>query len=266
MDPNNEKTIESFVNSFERVNELISEQNPDCLIAPMFGAVPFIDVLNIINDEFPNGIVEYVPASNKVYRLREVLRGTFLNLIEAYTPNGGKFLSIDEVISGNSLTRVYKQFDAARTNYANKKTKELFGEDVDFTKNNVKNFRNDVISSIEYKTIGLVDSRMERQNKSKEKSYLQLVEVGVVLPVNVDCIVTMDRIDFFPAKYKTSYDAQNKLVFLPVVDDFSISTNYVDFLDYVAGILGKDPETITMRNIVKIRNSYRFVPEHLRQL
>ena len=266
MDPKNEKTIESFIRSFEKVNDLIREEKPDCLVAPMFGAVPFIDILNIIDDEFPNDFVEYVPASNKVYKVRDVLRGAFLNLIKAYAPNGGSFLSIDEVVSGNSLTRVYKQFNAARMDYANKKTKEIFGNETDFTKENVRKFRDELVDSISYKSIGIVDSKLERLNKVKHETYLDLLKEGVVLPVKVDCIVTMDRMDFFPAKYKIAYNDQDQAVFLPVVSDFQISPVYVDFLAQVAGILGKDPQSVTMRNMVKIRNSYHLVPEDLRKL
>ena len=108
MDPNNNHTIEAFVKSFEEVVNVIRNRNPDCITVPMFGAVPFVDILNIIDEQFPNEKVEYVPASNKVHRVRDVLRGVFGNLINEYTPNGGSFLSIDEVVSGNSFVRVYK--------------------------------------------------------------------------------------------------------------------------------------------------------------
>ena len=54
MDPNNYKVIENFVRSFEKTSDIIKKKDPDCIVAPMFGAVPFIDVLNIIDDEFPN--------------------------------------------------------------------------------------------------------------------------------------------------------------------------------------------------------------------
>ena len=76
MDPNDRKTIESFVKSFEEVSVKIHDSNPDCIIAPMFGAVPFIDILNILDENFPNDRVEYVPASNKVHKLRESSEGS----------------------------------------------------------------------------------------------------------------------------------------------------------------------------------------------
>jgi len=266
MDPNNNKTIESFVKGFEEVAEIIKDRNPDLIIAPMFGAVPFIDILNIVDDEFPNNKVEYVPASNKVHRLRDVLRGVFKNLINAYTPVGGSFLSIDEVVSGNSLVRVFKQFDAARMQYANEKTKEMYGENADFRDGNVCSFKDSILNSINYNSIGIVDSKMKRLGKKMNGEYNALVENEIVIPVDVDCIVTMDKTDFFPARYKTDVDSENNTIYLPVVGGFDVSSHYVDFLKEVAEIVGKDPNSVTVSNLGKIRSSYIWVPEELRKV
>jgi len=267
MDPNNYKTIENFVKGFEKVDEIIKERNPDCIIAPMFGAIPFIDVLNIINEEFPNEKVEYVPASNKIYRVKDVLRGAFENLISKhYSEDGTDFLSLDEIVSGNSLVRVQKQFEAAKQDYANKKTIEFFGDETDFTLPNIKAFRDLRLNLIRYNTVGIVDSKMKRFSRSKNKSYHELLGRGIVIPIEIDNIVTMDRTDYFPAKYKQTKDSEGKNLYLPVVDEFRIENNYVDFLTTVSEILGKDSSNVTVRNIGKIRDSYKLVPENLRKI
>ncbi|MFH1972580.1 MAG: hypothetical protein ABIJ18_03835 [archaeon] len=266
MDPNNYDTIEDFVRALERANQIIEDQKPDCIIAPMFGSVPFIDVMNVINDNFPNEKVQYVPASNKVHRLREVLRSVFENVINNVAPHGGSFLSIDEVISGNSLKRVYKQFDAARTNYANIKTKEFFGPSVDFREENVQAYRDAIKDSISYKTIGIVDSKLQREGKELNETYQSLLEQKIVIPIETTQIVTMDRVGFFPAKYRMDKDSEGKRVYLPVVDEFNISQEYIDFLHVVSEILGKNRDSVTVRNMGKIRDSYRLVPEELRKL
>lgn len=260
------KTLESFVRSFERADEIIKEKNPDCIIAPMFGAVPFIDILNIINDEFPNEKVEYIPASNRVYRLRETLRSAFKKLIEAYTPNGGSFLSIDEVVSGNSLQRVYKQFEAARLEYANDRTIRTYGQTTDFRLEFIKDFRDEIVKSIRYNSIGIVDPKMDRQKKKKSPVYEKLVEEGIAIPVLTRGIITMDNTDFFPAKYKISRTNEGNIVNLPVVENFEISKVYIDFLKQVAEVVGKDPNSITVANIGKISESYKWVPEELRRI
>ena len=256
----------SFVRVFENVSGMIKSKNPNCILAPMFGAVPFIDILNIVDEEFPNEKVEYVPASNKVYRVREVLRSVFFNLIDAYAPNGGQFLSLDEVVSGNSIQRVYKQFEAARINYANKKTVETYGLDTDFKLKQVMDFRDSILNSIIYNSIGIIDPKMERTKKAMNPAYHLLVESGIVIPVKTDGIITMDDTKFFPAKYKTEKDDQGNMAYLPVVQSFDVSSTYIDFLKSVAGILGKDPGDVTLRNMGKIRDSYRWVPENLRKL
>src|SRR3989344_9668874 len=255
MDPKNQKTLESFVMKFEEVAKIIRNKDHDCIIAPMFGAVPFIDILNIIDEEFQNNKVEYIPASNKVYRIREVLREAFQGIIGAYTPNGGSLISLDEVVSGNSLQRIYKQFEAARINYANKKTTETYGIHTDFTLEQVRAFRDSIIKSIRYNSIGIIDPKMNRMKREMNPAYKELVDNGIVVPIKTEGIVTMDNIEFFPAKYKVAKDDQDKILYLPVVDTFNISSTYIDFLKNVAEILGKNPEEVTVRNIGKIRDS-----------
>jgi len=265
MDPNNYNVIEDFVKSLSKANDVITNENPDIIIAPMFGSIPFIDVMNIINSDFPNDKVRYVPASNKVYRLRNVIRAVFKNLIEDETPEGGYFLSIDEVVSGNSLCRVHKQFNAAAMQYANSKILGTYSQNVDFTKENIKNSRDEIYNSIKYKSIGIVDSKLKRKNIPLNDSYKELVEKGVVIQIPTQQIVTMDRPGFFPARYKEVRDSENNTVYLPVVDQFTVSSEYIDFLNRVAEILGK-PSVVTLSNMGNIRNSYKFVPENLRKL
>lgn len=262
MDPNNPTTIEKMVRAFEQVSQTIQEKNPDCIIAPMLGAVPFIDILNIVNDDFPNAKVEYVPASSKLHRLREVLRASFSNLIDAYAPNGGSFLSLDEVVSGNSLVRVYKQFDTARINYATAKTVQTYGKDVNFRDPAVQAYRQGLIEGIKYETIGIVDPKLERKKKTQNREYLALVEQGVVHPIQTDGIVTMDRTDFFPAKYKTRASGQGEL-YLPQIESFEANQEYMAFLRTVAGIVGKDPALVTAHNIGKILEAHKLVPLEL---
>ena len=265
MDPNAYKTIEEMVKAFEVASEIIRKENPDCIIAPMFGAVPFIDILNIIDDEFPNQKVEYIPASSKVHRLREVLRGSFINLIEAYAKHGGKFLSLDEVVSGNSLVRVFKQFDAARRSYANSETVQVYGENTDFRKEEIRAYRDQLLADIQYRTIGIIDPKMERTKKKQNPEYLHLIEQGIVLPVQTKGIVTMDRTAFFPARYRRETDQEGTEVTLPIVDTFSVSSEYIHFFKQVAEIVGKDPTTITVYNMGKISNAHQWVPKELQQ-
>tara|TARA_Y100000031_G_scaffold155442_1_gene206234 strand:+ start:2905 stop:3468 length:564 start_codon:yes stop_codon:yes gene_type:complete len=174
------------------------------------------------------------------------------------------FLSLDEVISGNSLTRVYKAFDAAKNQYANRKTVSAFGTATDFRTSSVRSFRDSIKEGVNYQTIGIVD-----QSKAKRvanRSYQGLLIRGTVIPVDTQCIVTMDRSEFFPAKYKVDKDSEGRQVFLPVVDSFEVHKTYIDFLATISGLVGKDPAKVTVQNMAKIRSSYQRVPEALRSV
>jgi hypothetical protein len=263
MDPNSKAALEDFVHAMEAASSVIRKQQPDVIVAPMFGAVPFIDALNIVDDYFPNEKVIYVPASNKVNKVTDVLRGTFENVIRQHTPNGGLFLSIDEVVSGNSLTRVFKQFSAARMEYANKKTATQYGDRADFTKEHVRAFRDALVNDTHYRSVGIVDSRKTRADAPKNDTYCQLVSDGTVIPIDTLCIITMDRQDFFPARYKEARDIRGRKTYLPIVEGFHVTTPYMDFLRDVADILGKPRSRAQPSNMQKIMDSYENVPSHL---
>ena len=103
MDPNQYKHIEDFVKGMITLSEKLHQFEPDHIIAPMIGAVPFVDVLCIVDEEFENDKVEYVPASNKIKNVKRVLRTWFDNFLEDnYHPGEIKIASLDEVISGSS--------------------------------------------------------------------------------------------------------------------------------------------------------------------
>lgn len=266
MDPNNPGTIESFVRSMEEATHIVRHENPDVIVAPLMGAGPLVDVMNIVDGEFPNERIEYVPASSRLHRARDVMRCAFENIIRAYCPDGGRVLSIDEVVSGSSVLRVFKQFDAARMNYANRKTLELFGEDVDFREDKVRAFRDEVYNSIVYKSLGIVDSKMRRLGKRMITGYDEHVNNGVIIPVDTDQIVTMDRVGFFPVKYKAIRKKGERTIYLPEVEGFDVSREYMDFLLSVAEITGIDPETVTVSNMGKIMLSNRWVPDYLTRI
>ena len=261
MDPKNPKTLESFVRSLETVAGLIKQRNPDVIVAPMMGAIPFIDVLNVVDPNFPNDKVVYVPASNKVHKVEQVMAGAFGNIISALTPDGGSYLAIDEVVSGGSAQNVFKRFGAARSAYSRRKTLDLYGPTANFKDKPVGDHETSVRASIKYNTIGIVDAKA-----TKRSAYQEMVDRGIMLPVPTDCIVTMDRTDFLPFGYKTGHDDQGRLVHLPVVDCFTVSPAYIDFLISVSQVLGTNMQDVTVRNMAKIRDSYKWVPEELRTL
>ena len=251
MDPNALVNIERFVQGMEKVDDIIKEENPDIIIAPMMGANPFIDVLNILNEDFPNHKVEYVPASSRLEDPKKVMRNAFYQIIKEHQEK--KYLSIDEVVSGNSAERVHKQFKAALMQYANEETLRLFGETTDFTKENVRNYRDTIIKEHEYKTIGIEDERILKRKKERNPEYKELLKKGIAIPVPVGTIPTMDRPSLMPWKYEAT---KNKK-FLPKVSKIEYNQEYIAFLKVVAGIAGKNPNEVEIKNIAKIMNAYK---------
>lgn len=93
--------------------------------------------------------------------------------------------------------------------------------------------------------------------------YKKLLEEGKTKAVEVDCIVTMDRIDFFPVTYKR-VDLKEGPVFYPTIEGFNVSPVYINFLKTVAGIVGKNPEEITLKNMAKILDSSKYLSAEFR--
>lgn len=278
VDPNSQKAYDAFARCFEIAAEKIREYEPDVIIAPMRGAVPFIDVLHIIDESFPLDKVEYVSASSVVHRRKEVLKGSFRNIIKASDAGEQtKFLSLDEVISGNSAAIVSKQFDAARWEYANDKARDSLGspeqwksigsDDPGF-KRAIEQHRAETIERMPYVTIGIVDKekRDTIPEDRRTPAYQRMLEKGIVIPIETPSILSMDKIGFFPANYREGTDGEGKPVHLPVVESFHAGPRYLDFLKRIASIVGKDPAKISPCNVGKITDSYKWVPEELRTL
>jgi len=84
----------------------------------------------------------------------------------------------------------------------------------------------------------LEDSKFKRRNQPLNYSYNELISNGTVIPIQTQHIVTMDRPSFFPARYKEVNDSKKNVVYLPIVDQFSVNSEYIDFLNRASDILG----------------------------
>lgn len=268
MDPNANSSIEDFVKGMYEVSSKLHALQPDYIIAPMVGAIPFIDVLCIIDEHFENEKVLYLPASNKIKGVRTVIRNWFGNMLrESYVPGSDlKMVSIDEVISGNSLVRSLKQAEAAIQDVANERMEAQLAQILErkspkeiqaiLSGELRKRLREEIASKISYFPIGIVDEGKRAKKKSANREWLKLVSEGKTDSVSVMCIPTMDRPDFFPITYKP---ISGESLFYPLVETFKVSPEYVTFLQRVAGISGKDPQTVTLMNMSRILESKRYL-------
>jgi len=116
--------LESYVCAMRKASEQIKRENPDFLVAPMLGSVPFIDTLAIVDDEFNSARVVYMPASSRIDNVNHVMESWFYNFLNDVVKSPSKFptiLGIDEVVSGQSVTRCFKMIDSA----SQKKRKDI---------------------------------------------------------------------------------------------------------------------------------------------
>src|SRR3989338_9557832 len=108
----NKKQIISYIDAMIKASEIIKRENPDYLIAPLMGSVPFVDVMNIVSNDFDNSRVFYLPSSSRIHNVNEVIRSWYFNFLKDKTifPEFfPKIMGIDEVVSGHSVIRGFKE-------------------------------------------------------------------------------------------------------------------------------------------------------------
>ena len=269
-DPNSKENLEDFIRGMGEASQVIVDENPDVLIVPMVGSVPFIDVMNIIDDDFPNYKVEYVPASGSIEYLKQVLNQSFDSILEEYSNLSAEYkepkdqketyiLSIDEVISGNSMIRGVKAFNGAKSRHATQRALEHLGmQRRDFANSEeLKNYRNELEEKIKFKSIGIEQTHGENK---KHPNYLSLREEGIIIPVKVNSIVTMDRHDMMPVKYKVSGSPSN-VAYKAELEKIEQTKEYIELLQEVANYVGKGEQSINIRNITRINKGFGRVAD-----
>jgi len=246
-----EDAIKSFARGMKKCAEIIEDFNPDIIISPMMGSVPFMDAFYIVDRNFDPNSVFYMPASSHIFDAKNVIKDWMTNFFSKNIclDEPVKILSIDEVISGGSAVRVN---NAILTGIKKRKAKivqesfsplynfdhresirdviELldtiteykYSEDIFFnllsknygknrfeiSSNEVKRMR-EILNSfldekISFLSIGVEDSKNGKYDfKSRNRSYVALKEEGVVVPVSVDTILTLDNPLYCPLRYQT---------------------------------------------------------------
>ncbi len=109
------ESMDAYVKGLEKASNIFVEQNPDHIIAPMLGSVPFIDVMHIINSDFDVQKVNYMPASSQINEVNKVMNIWMNNFLDdVVSPeNPTKIMGIDEIVSGSSAIRVYRAITGA---------------------------------------------------------------------------------------------------------------------------------------------------------
>ena len=118
--------VSSFGRGLMKTILEIDQYAPDRIMAPMLGAVPLIDGMNVLTANFENAKILYVPASSGILGVENVIPRTVAKALhetlslETILNKPFKAMSIDEVVGGGSAVRVYRGMTKGFRSYADK--------------------------------------------------------------------------------------------------------------------------------------------------
>jgi len=111
----------------------------------------------------------------------------------------------------------------------------------------------------EVKTTGLVHGQYSQTGKPRSSTYLDLVQKGAIIPVEVENLITYDNQDFCPAKYIPAKRAIGK--YYPTIQpNFVITEHYLNLLKLVAAAAGNSGD-VSPKNLDRIREHQKYIPE-----
>ena len=114
----------------------------------------------------------------------------------------------------------------------------------------------EVAAKARYVQIGVEQSTF---TKARNAEYERKRAEGLILPVRVNRIVTMDNPLFCPVRYVPAADASRNL---PVIaNTFNVSQEYMLLLGSMARIAGTDPDLVGPRNLVRMIEHQKYVPK-----
>ena len=233
--------IKSYTQSMITLDRKIQEIEPDILVVPMMGSVPFIDAIITVNHYFDlYDSLYYIPASSSIPHVKNIIAKTLANIlfevIGESIDNEYKILSIDEVVSGGSLVKVQKGiFNGIRKYLFKTEQKE----------------KNDLISFL---SIGVED---ERAKSESHPTYQKWKDEGRIISVGIKRIITMDDPELCPIKYVpyTNLNANYPNI------EISVHPRYLKLLNQIAVKAGTDPNKVAPRNLLKIMEHQKYIPK-----
>jgi len=244
----NQRELEDFVRGFKKAANIIAMEKPDHILAPVIGAVPFVDVLSIVDRHFPLETVSYPPNSSRFANRDELMSVWNLNFLrENYANESLKIMTIDEVISGSSAVKGHIQFRQAIEGLAREKAKGLENE-VDA----LRHYTRKLGREISYQILGITENR----GRKLTPSFNRLINQKVARRIDFSKVFTMDNIDLNTIRLKVGpINAQRRQNYLPEIERFEVGPEYVEFLQDIARCVGADPKNVSPVNLGKIQES-----------
>jgi len=112
--------LKSYARSMIHAASIINKQNPDYLVVPMMGSVPFIDAMSILDNDFDPSKAVYLPASSRINNVKKIITKWYKNFLDDVTDKGEffpKIIGIDEVVSGGSVSRCFNALDNSTNSF-----------------------------------------------------------------------------------------------------------------------------------------------------
>ena len=234
----------SFVKGFKKAANIIHMEKPDYIFAPVVGAVPFVDILSIVDRHFPQDNVEYLPNSSRFVNRDELMAKWYAAFYHVNESGGRmKIVCLDEVLSGSSAVKGYNQFVKSLDERAKKRAREIFGTAADSEAS-----RRMLKRRIGYKIVGF-----EEIGHIQNPSFKRLVHKNIVYPIQFDSIPTIDDVRMNTIRLQVGEKRNGRDTYLPEVVGFEVTPEYMTLLQNVASYVGVDPSKVGPVNLGKIK-------------
>jgi len=238
MEQYTREEFESFMKSMKKVSDILHSKSPDYIFAPLIGSVPLIDILAIIDRHFPLENVEYPPNSSRFINREQIIDKWFSNFIQAhYHGEKMSIIGIDEIISGSSAIKGYNEF-----------SKILYFLSKEDPESSLE-------KKINYEILGI--GEVPRRGK-RNHTFSKLINKKKATVIETNRIITADNILLNPVRLKLGeVNSQGRQTYLPEVESFVYSPEYISLLQNVASYFGANPDNIHPANLSKIKDSSR---------
>ena len=238
----------SLTKGFKKASDIIRMEKPNYILAPVSGSVPFIDMLNLVDRHFNLDAVMYIPNSSRFSNREELMSNWYTNFYGINQTNEPlKFMCVDEVLSGSSAVVGYKQFQKSIESLAKRKAEGLNGGYEDFER-----FRRKLNKQISYKILGFAE-----KNYRRNPEFTRIENDDLVHLIEFDDIPTIDNVALNPIRFdidKSTARSNGRAVYLPNIDKFEITNQYMAFLEGFASYCGVDPSRVSPINLAKIES------------
>lgn len=237
-----------FTKQLKKASSIVRMNGPDYILAPVAGSVPLVDMLHIVDRKFPIDIVEYIPNSSRFKNRTELMNNWYKRFYDE-NEHGGKMkiICLDEVLSGSSAVVGYNQFMRSLEKRAITKAK-LSSDNPDGKL--IEHYSRKLNKNIKYNLVGFAEKGYDQA-----ASFRKLERKDIATSIYFDEIPTIDNVAMNTIRFKEGgLNKQGRMSYLPIVERFDITDDYMDLLQSIAGYSGVDPKTVGPINLGKIKS------------